>query len=178
MLNHLDFKFYNGDRMGLVAPNGSGKTTLFHLIMGLNKPTSGDMELFGKTVTTAKDFEEVRYRNSRWNRRFGIGQQWRNRGITDTAIDTGYSGKRCSCGISWRADDTRASSRSDALCQKSRPHIRPFYRLFYRSVFLMRNGAGRLRLFRSGRAAATSHYCIIYIFFQHNRIAGNECKYI
>ncbi|MBW2337789.1 MAG: ABC transporter ATP-binding protein [Deltaproteobacteria bacterium] len=62
VLNHLDFKFYNGDRMGLVAPNGSGKTTLFHLIMGLNKPTSGDMELFGKTVTTAKDFEEVRRR--------------------------------------------------------------------------------------------------------------------
>lgn len=62
VLKHLDFKFYNGDRMGLIAPNGSGKTTLFHLLMGLNKPTSGDMELFGKTVTTAKDFEEVRRR--------------------------------------------------------------------------------------------------------------------
>jgi cobalt/nickel transport system ATP-binding protein len=62
VLNHLDFKFYHGDRMGLIAPNGSGKTTLFHLIMGLNRPTSGDLELFGKAVTTPKDFEDVRRR--------------------------------------------------------------------------------------------------------------------
>ena len=62
VLNHLDFKFYEGDRIGLIAPNGSGKTTFFHLIMGLNKPTSGSMELFGKTVTNEKDFREVRQR--------------------------------------------------------------------------------------------------------------------
>jgi cobalt/nickel transport system ATP-binding protein len=62
VLNHLDFKFYIGDRMGLIAPNGSGKTTFLHLIMGLNKPTSGHIELFGKTVTSAKDFEEARRR--------------------------------------------------------------------------------------------------------------------
>jgi cobalt/nickel transport system ATP-binding protein len=62
VLNHLDFKFYNGDRMGLIAPNGSGKTTFLHLIMGLNKPTSGHLELFGKTVTSAKDFAEARQR--------------------------------------------------------------------------------------------------------------------
>jgi cobalt/nickel transport system ATP-binding protein len=62
VLNHLDFKFFNGDRMGLIAPNGSGKTTFLHLIMGLNKPTSGHLELFGKRVTSAKDFEEARQR--------------------------------------------------------------------------------------------------------------------
>lgn len=62
VLNQLDFKFYNGDRIGLIAPNGSGKTTFLHLIMGLNKPTSGRMELFGKTVTDTKDFEEARRR--------------------------------------------------------------------------------------------------------------------
>jgi cobalt/nickel transport system ATP-binding protein len=62
VLNYLDFKFYNGDRIGLIAPNGSGKTTFFHLIMGLNHPTSGVVELFGKPVTNAKDFEEVRRR--------------------------------------------------------------------------------------------------------------------
>jgi cobalt/nickel transport system ATP-binding protein len=48
--------------MGLIAPNGSGKTTFLHLIMGLNKPTSGHLELFGKTVTSAKDFAEARQR--------------------------------------------------------------------------------------------------------------------
>ena len=62
VLDHLDFRLYAGDRLGLIAPNGSGKTTFFHLIMGLNKPTSGKIELFGKPVSTAKDFEEARRR--------------------------------------------------------------------------------------------------------------------
>ena len=62
VLDHLDFRLYAGDRLGLIAPNGSGKTTFFHLIMGLNKPTSGKIELFDKPVATAKDFEEARRR--------------------------------------------------------------------------------------------------------------------
>jgi cobalt/nickel transport system ATP-binding protein len=62
ILNDLDFKFFPGDRTGLIAPNGSGKTTLFHLIMGLVNPTAGQIEIFGKSVTTLKDFEAVRRR--------------------------------------------------------------------------------------------------------------------
>ena len=62
VLDHLNFEFYRGDRVGLVAPNGSGKTTFFHLVMGLNLPTSGSIELFGNKLTHAKDFEEARQR--------------------------------------------------------------------------------------------------------------------
>lgn len=62
VFDHLDFKFCRGDQTGLIAPNGSGKTTLFHLIMGLIKPASGQIELFGQPVTSAKDFEEIRRR--------------------------------------------------------------------------------------------------------------------
>ena len=46
VLNNLDLQFYPGERLGLVAPNGSGKTTLMHIIMGLLKPQSGQMEIF------------------------------------------------------------------------------------------------------------------------------------
>lgn len=62
VLNNLDFEFFSGDRMGLIAPNGSGKTTFFHLIMGLNSPVSGEIALFGRAATTSKDFEEARRR--------------------------------------------------------------------------------------------------------------------
>jgi len=62
ILSDLNFKFYSGERLGLVAPNGSGKTTLFHLIMGLVKPTAGQIELFGSRVSTEKDYTEVRHR--------------------------------------------------------------------------------------------------------------------
>jgi len=62
VLNQLDFQFNRGDRLGLIAPNGSGKTTFLHIIMGLLKPISGQLEIFGKCVYEDKDFYEVRRR--------------------------------------------------------------------------------------------------------------------
>jgi len=62
VLDHLNFEFYREDRIGLIAPNGTGKTTFFHIIMGLNMPTSGSIELFGDKMTHAKDFEAARQR--------------------------------------------------------------------------------------------------------------------
>ena len=62
VLDRMDFKFTKGDRIGLVAPNGSGKTTLFHVIMGLLKPSSGTIEIFGKERRKEKDFAGIRHR--------------------------------------------------------------------------------------------------------------------
>jgi cobalt/nickel transport system ATP-binding protein len=62
VLNDLDFHLHAGDRIGLVAPNGSGKTTLFHILMGLLKPLSGTVEVFGKERREERDFLEVRRR--------------------------------------------------------------------------------------------------------------------
>jgi len=61
-LEKLNLQFHQGDRMGLIGPNGSGKTTLFHVIMGLLKPSSGRIEVFGKTMEQEKDFRVVRQR--------------------------------------------------------------------------------------------------------------------
>ena len=62
LLNNLSMQFYKGDRVGLIGPNGGGKTTLFHIIMGLLKPYSGKVEIFGKPVREEKDFRSVRQR--------------------------------------------------------------------------------------------------------------------
>ena len=62
LLHALNLTFHQGDRAGLIAPNGSGKSTLFHLIMGLIKPTSGVIRIFGRERTKEKDFEPVRRR--------------------------------------------------------------------------------------------------------------------
>jgi len=62
VIDNLDLKFYRGDRIGLMAPNGSGKTTLFYIIMGLLKPDAGNIKIFGRPVSTEKDFEKVRRR--------------------------------------------------------------------------------------------------------------------
>jgi len=60
VLRNLDLQLHEGERVGLIGPNGSGKTTMFHVIMGLLKPSSGRIEIFGKQVKEEKDFRPVR----------------------------------------------------------------------------------------------------------------------
>ena len=62
VLDHLNFQLRMGERIGLVGPNGSGKTTFFHIIMGLLRPSSGRVELFGRTAYEEKDFRAARKR--------------------------------------------------------------------------------------------------------------------
>lgn len=60
VLNHMDLEIYPGDRIGLIAPNGSGKTTLLHTIMGLCRPQTGIVRIFGKKMKEEADFVPVR----------------------------------------------------------------------------------------------------------------------
>lgn len=62
VLDKLNLQFSRNEKAGLMGPNGSGKTTLFHIIMGLLKPLSGNIEIFGKTAREEKDFIDVRRR--------------------------------------------------------------------------------------------------------------------
>ena len=62
IFDKLDFRFFRGERIGLLGPNGSGKTTLFHLIMGLLRPVSGTIEIFGLPAVCERDFIKVRER--------------------------------------------------------------------------------------------------------------------
>ena len=62
ILDNASLNFFRGNRIGLMGPNGSGKTTLFHIIMGLLKPISGTIEIFGTRAETEKDFLPVRQR--------------------------------------------------------------------------------------------------------------------
>ena len=60
VLHELNFRVRRGDRVGLIGPNGSGKTTLLHLLMGLLRPTQGEIVVFGKKRQHEKEFREVR----------------------------------------------------------------------------------------------------------------------
>jgi len=60
VLDKLNFSLTRGERVGLIGPNGCGKTTLFYIIMGLLKPTSGRIEIFGNTICGEKAFRSVR----------------------------------------------------------------------------------------------------------------------
>lgn len=47
ILENVDFELGRGQSMAILGPNGSGKTTLLRLIIGLLKPASGTVEVFG-----------------------------------------------------------------------------------------------------------------------------------
>lgn len=53
-VNQLSFQVKRGELIGLIGPNGAGKTTLFNLLMGLIKPSEGDVYLEGQNVTGFK----------------------------------------------------------------------------------------------------------------------------
>ncbi len=62
VLEDLNLSLGVGDRIGLAGPNGSGKTTVCRIIMGLTKPDSGRVEIFGRERASEADFADVRGR--------------------------------------------------------------------------------------------------------------------
>ena len=52
LFEHLSFELPPAGIVGVIGPNGAGKTTLFRLIMGIEKPDTGSIEI-GETVKLA-----------------------------------------------------------------------------------------------------------------------------
>jgi branched-chain amino acid transport system ATP-binding protein len=48
----VSLKVMPGDRKAIIGPNGAGKTTLFNLITGIFLPTSGQVLLLGRDITS------------------------------------------------------------------------------------------------------------------------------
>ncbi|MCL4382921.1 MAG: ABC transporter ATP-binding protein [Patescibacteria group bacterium] len=45
-VNNISFEMREGEILGLLGPNGAGKTTTIDMLLGLTKPTSGEIKIF------------------------------------------------------------------------------------------------------------------------------------
>ncbi|ETT82310.1 ABC transporter ATP-binding protein [Viridibacillus sp. FSL R5-0477] len=67
VLSNISLKVEQGDFLALLGPNGSGKSTMLKLILGLMRPTSGQIELFGQPANTFKKRELIGYVSQKSN---------------------------------------------------------------------------------------------------------------
>jgi len=54
-LKDISFSLKKGEILGLLGPNGAGKTTTIQSILGLIRPTSGLIKVFGKQMPQSKE---------------------------------------------------------------------------------------------------------------------------
>jgi len=60
ILDNVSFKIEQGKILIITGPNGGGKSTLAKIIMGIEKPTSGQILFDGKDVTNLSITERAR----------------------------------------------------------------------------------------------------------------------
>jgi putative ABC transport system ATP-binding protein len=63
-LKGVDLAVARGELTAVMGPSGSGKSTLMHLLAGLDRPTSGAVEIDGVDITELDDTELTKLRRS------------------------------------------------------------------------------------------------------------------
>lgn len=70
ILNGIDFRVDAGEIRVIMGGSGSGKSTLLRHMLGLNRPVSGTVKLFGKDIARASEREKLEVR-----KRIGVSFQ-------------------------------------------------------------------------------------------------------
>lgn len=64
-LSNVNFSVEPGEYVAIMGESGSGKTTLLNILASLDKPTSGDVVLNGKSITAIKEKEISAFRRNK-----------------------------------------------------------------------------------------------------------------
>ena len=113
VLDKVSFDINEGDKVGIIGPNGSGKSTLIKLIMGIENPDSGKVEVSSKVVTSylkqatdysASDFIDMsldKEEISNFLRLMGNLHLDKDIDFTDERLENLSGGEKTKIAISW-----------------------------------------------------------------------------
>ncbi len=61
VVQDIDLAVAKGEILGIIGPNGGGKTTLLRLMLGLERPDAGTIELFGEPLARFREWTRIAY---------------------------------------------------------------------------------------------------------------------
>jgi len=61
ILSNVSLQIFNSQYIAIIGPNGGGKTTLVRLLLGLEKPSSGEIKIYGKKFSEFKQWHKIGY---------------------------------------------------------------------------------------------------------------------
>lgn len=59
ILSNISLEIFSSEYIAIIGPNGGGKTTLIRMLLGLEKPTSGEIRIFGKKLNDFKEWYKI-----------------------------------------------------------------------------------------------------------------------
>ncbi len=59
ILSNISLEILKGEFIAIIGPNGGGKTTLIRMLLGLDKPTSGEIMIYGKKLNRFKKWDKI-----------------------------------------------------------------------------------------------------------------------
>ena len=122
LLKAVNLKICSGEKIGIVGDNGCGKSTLVKLLLGLQQPNKGNVELFGKTASWKNHYPQLGY----------IGDPSFSPG--ETGLPTGISVGEVVCSFESFWKSSCQSLRSELIERLE------LYKLFNRDVGKLSNG--------------------------------------
>jgi branched-chain amino acid transport system ATP-binding protein len=107
----VTFSVDRGESVAIIGPNGAGKSTLFDLLTGRKRPDTGEVRLFGETVSKIPPWERVKR---------GLGRSFQVSSVFPayTALQNIQVGLMMTRGVTWnmwRSATNALREEADAL---------------------------------------------------------------
>ncbi|MDD5400464.1 MAG: metal ABC transporter ATP-binding protein [Sulfurimonas sp.] len=61
ILSNISLEIFRSEYIAIIGPNGGGKTTLIRMLLGLEKPTTGEVKIYGKKLSNFKEWHKIGY---------------------------------------------------------------------------------------------------------------------